>query len=436
MFAYQLRLAWLSLKRNPVLSVLLVAGIGLGIAVSMTFVTAFYVLSGDPIPQKSDKLFYVQLDAWNPDRPWDDDDPSEAPDQITYMDMVALMKSDIPSYQSAMHKTYLTIQPEVEGMRPFRETVRMCFTDFFPMFGVGFRYGAGWPDSADENPEPVVVIGDEMNQKLFGGENSVGRSVRIEDREFRVAGVLEPWRPLPKFYDPLNGEFDDSEQIYMPLRWGQAMEIRSSGNTSGWKNAGPAYADLLASESVWIQMWVQLDNENQRDEYMGFLNAYAAEQKKAGRFGRPINNKLRDVMAWLHFQEVVPDEARAMLINALLFLVVCSVNLIGILLGKFLARAPEIGVRRALGASRRWVFVQHLIECEMIGVLGGLLGLALSVAGLDLIDRLFSLEFNFRLDVNMFMLALGLALLSAMVAGIYPAWRICRTQPGLALKAQ
>ena len=136
------------------------------------------------------------------------------------------------------------------------------------------------------------------------------------------------------------------------------------------------------------------------------------------------------------FREVVPDEARALLIIALLFLLICSVNLIGILLGKFLARAPEVGVRRALGASRRWVFVQHLIECELIGVLGGALGLALSVLGLRLVDRLFDTQIDFGLTSTCSSSRLPWPLLSAMIAGVYPAWRICRIEPGVQLKAQ
>jgi putative ABC transport system permease protein len=436
MFAYQIRLAWLSLRRNPILSLLIIGGIGLGIAVAMTFVTAYYVVSGDPIPHKSDKLFYVQLDAWDPERPWDDDDPNEPPDQITYMDMVGIMQSDIPTYQSAMHKTYLTLHPEGEAVRPFREVVRMCHADFFPMFDVAFRYGSGWLREDDRAPEPVVVIGADLNQRLFGGEDSVGSTLRIEDQEFRVIGVLRPWRPTPKYYDPHNGDFDEAEEIFMPLRWGQEMEIRTAGNTSGWGSGGETYEELLKSELIWIQMWAQLDSDEQREEYMAFLNAYAAEQKKLGRFGRPINNKLRDVKAWLEYREVLPDEANALLIIALLFLLVCSVNLVGILLGKFLARAPEVSVRRALGASRRWVFLQYLIECEVIGIVGGLLGLGLAVGGLELIDRLYDSQLNFSLDMNMFFVALVLALLSAMVAGVYPAWRICRIQPGYYLKAQ
>ena len=73
----------------------------------------------------------------------------------------------------------------------------------------------------------------------------------------------------------------------------------------------------------------------------------------------------------LDYWEVVPEEAKAMLIIGFLFLLVCSVNLIGILLSKFMARAPEVGVRRALGASKARIFVQHLLECELIGLLGG-----------------------------------------------------------------
>ncbi len=111
-------------------------------------------------------------------------------------------------------------------------------------------------------------------------------------------------------------------------------------------------------------------------------------------------------------------------------------NLIGILLGKFLARAPEIGVRRALGASRRWVFVQHLIECEIIGVIGGLVGLALSAGGLALVARQFDSQFELPPRPDMYLVALALSLASAMVAGAYPAWRICRIQPSAYLKAQ
>ena len=60
------------------------------------------------------------------------------------------------------------------------------------MFEVPFLYGSGWGSTADEGPEPVVVLAKRTNERLFGGENSVGRKIRIEDREFTVVGVTEP----------------------------------------------------------------------------------------------------------------------------------------------------------------------------------------------------------------------------------------------------
>jgi len=205
MFAYNLRMAFKSFRRNPILSILVIGAIGLGIGVSTTFITTQYLLSADPIPQKSSRLHYVMMDNWDPNRPWNDSEPNDPPNQITYRDMVAVMKSDIPKYQGGSFRASLFVHPDPKVGRPYKVIARMCFSDFFPLFDVPFEYGNGWDRRADRAPEPVAVLGYKTNQKLFGGENSVGRSVRVEDRDFKVVGVLKTWRPLPKYYDPHNG---------------------------------------------------------------------------------------------------------------------------------------------------------------------------------------------------------------------------------------
>ncbi len=436
MLAYQLRLALKSLRRNPILSSLLVGGIALGIAVSMVFVTARYRLAGNPIPHKSEVLHHVQMDSWNPETAWDDDDPTEPPNQLTFTEAMAVKGSEIPTLSTISFKASLTIHPDVEGMRPYREVVRMTYGEFFPMFDVPFQYGGGWDQGADRAPEAVIVIDGETNQKLFGGGDSVGKHLRVEDREFRVVGVMEPWRPMPKFYDTNNNEFEGAEHFYVPFQFVREFEVYSSGNTSGWKASGPTFEDWLASENIWIQGWVQLDSQDQKEAFQSWITAYITEQKKLGRFARPANYRLRNVMEWLKFEKVVPEEVNALVLISLLFLLVCSVNLIGILLGKFLARAPEIGVRRALGASRAQIFLQHLIECELIGVIGGIAGLGLTVLGIRWIDSLFEQQFNFPLDWVLFGIALALASMASIVAGLYPAWRICRIEPAIHLKTQ
>ncbi len=97
-----------------------------------------------------------------------------------------------------------------------------------------------------------------------------------------------------------------------------------------------------------------------------------------GRFARPLNNRLSDVMQWLEQQQVVTEDASLMMVLALLFLLVCLLNTIGLLLAKFLSKAPQIGLRQALGASRRDLFAQYLTEAGCIGLAGGLLGLLLA----------------------------------------------------------
>ena len=125
-----------------------------------------------------------------------------------------------------------------------------------------------------------------------------------------------------------------------------------------------------------------------------------------------------------------------MVLIAGLFLLICAVNLIGLLLGKFMARAPEVGVRRALGATRGWVFTQHLVECQLIGMAGGLLGIVLANGGVRLLERLFEMNLRAFTDIKMTLAGFALSAVAALVAGIYPAWRICRTAPSIHLKTQ
>lgn len=439
MLFHNVFIAWKSLRRNPVLSALVVGAIALGIGVSTTFATVRHSFTRNPIPQKSSRLFYVRLDGWDPAKAHPHD--SGVPPQLTYRDMSGIMKSTIPARQSGMFKSSLYVYPDPKVGRPFKELVRLCFSDFFPMFDVPFKYGAGWDRKADAGPEPVVVLSEEMNAKLFGGTNSVGKTVRIEDRDFKVIGVLAYWRPNLKFYDLTQNWVDPPENIFMPFSHLVPMKLGTSGNSDGWgPSSGGGFEGFLGSETTWIQMWVELPDGKTRESYKAFLDAYALEQKKLGRFGRPVNNHLDDVLSWMRVQKAIPPQTTLLLIVSLLFLSVCAVNLIGILLGKFLARAPEVGVRRALGASRVDVFLQHLVECEVIGLLGGAIGVVLSIGGLAAINAFMKSQMGrgdlFHLDLPMVALATGLSLLAGLVAGGYPAWRICNTPPALHLKFQ
>ena len=119
MFNYYFRLALRSLKRNVVLTVLMIAAIGVGIGASMTTLTVFRAMSGDPIPNKSRQLFAVQIDNWGPKKGIVGADPENFQEQISYLDAVGLMDAHAAHRQAAMYTTGFALTPANPDLRPF-----------------------------------------------------------------------------------------------------------------------------------------------------------------------------------------------------------------------------------------------------------------------------------------------------------------------------
>ncbi|NND44699.1 MAG: ABC transporter permease [Xanthomonadales bacterium] len=438
MFAYYLRLGWKSLRRHPALTGLIMLAVGLGVGVAMTLFSVHYTMSLDPIPHKSDQLYAVRIDSWSPEEPYNDERPEEPPWQLTYRDAMALLESDVPLRQTAMFKSVFSVNDDAGEIKPFFVVSRMAQRDFFGMFEVPFLYGGPWNASADVNPEQVVVLSKETNDKVFGGEDSVGQLLKLGDDYFTVTGVIDEWQPLIKYYDLNNSPMGDTEDLFMPISITPTMELSNDGNTNCWKREDiNTYEDRLASECIWLQFWAELPTSEMRARYQDWLAAYVNEQKKLGRLERPMNNRLDDVNAWMEVNEVVPEDLSALLGLAFLFLAVCLFNAVGLLLARFLAKAPVVALRRAVGASKRAIFSQHLIEVALIGVGGGLVGILFALLGLAGLRGLVSyLDQVAVLNWTLSGIAIGIAVIATLLAGIYPTWRICRVAPSSQLKTQ
>jgi putative ABC transport system permease protein len=150
-----------------------------------------------------------------------------------------------------------------------------------------------------------------------------------------------------------------------------------------------------------------------------------------------VNAQLYGLMDWLVTQHVVPDDLRLQLWLALGFLGVCMINIVGLLLAKFLRRSGEISVRRALGARKRDIFVQLGVESAVIGLAGGALGLLLAELGLWTVrQRPDGYAKLAQLDPSMLLATFALAILASVLAGLLPAWRACHVAPALQLKTQ
>ncbi len=433
MLAYYFRLALRSFRRNRVLTALMVIAIALGIGASMTTLTVFHVLSGDPIPSKSERLFNVQVDP----RPMLGFQPGEEPeDQMTRFDAEALLREKHAKRQAVMTGGGVTVEPDKSALRPFDTDARYTSTDFFPMFDTPFLYGRAWPVGEDEGRGRVAVISRTLNQKLFDGANSVGKPLRMDGHTFTVVGVLDEWNPNPHFYDLETGRYGSNEDVYLPFSTAMELKLGRNGNMNCWDNTNGEETAVNAP-CTWLQYWVELESPGDADSYRAYLGNYSSQQKAAGRFQRPSNVRLRNVMDWLDYKQVVPSDVRLQLWLAMGFLLVCLINTVGLLLAKFLRRSGEIGVRRALGASRGQIFLQSLVEAGTVGLAGGVLGLGLAALGLYAV-RQQPVEYAklATLDGQMLLLTFALTLVASLLAGLLPALRAMQVAPAIQLKSQ
>jgi putative ABC transport system permease protein len=272
---------------------------------------------------------------------------------------------------------------------------------------------------------------------LFGGENSVGKEIRIDSRNYRVTGIMDDWDPQPVFFDAANtGGFDEPVQLFVPFKHAISLEFPTIGNRSCYKTPDAGWNAWLQSECAWISYWAELPDPASVDAYRNYLNSYSAQQQQSGRFNWPPNTRLRDMMEWLDYLKVVPTESKISVLLGLGFLLICLVNTIGLLLAKFMRRASEIGVRRALGASRGAIYQQFLVEAGAVGLAGGLLGLPFTGIGMLYTDLVFEPEVArlAKLDVSLAVLTMVVAVLSTIIAALYPIWRAAQVQPAWQLK--
>jgi len=437
MLSYYFQLAWLNLKKTPVLSSLMVLAIAIGIGSCMTSITIHYLMSADPIPNKSDKLFYVRMDNVGLNNTGLED--GWPPHTLTWNDAVKLFQDAQAPRQTFMDYTASVV--ETQGKEPYVASIRLTTGDFFPLFDVPFQYGQGWSRQDDLNEEQVMVITHELNQILFDGQNSVGKEINYRDRIFKVIGVLKPWAPSPRFYDPgFNADkaFEKPEDIFLPILLKKTMQLPSYSTGWCWKEPdSDDYLSALLSECSRFLFWVELADDLQKQEYMDYLERYVMQQKEFGRFERPMNNRLSNVMEHLAYHKVVSEDNKILMWLSFMFLLVCLLNTVTLMLSKLNHRTTEIALRRALGANKQQLFNQCITESVLIGLIGSLLGLVFTWLGLRFVESNYGnlVQELSNLDPLLISATILLSIASAIGAALYPTYKACNTDPAPQLKA-
>lgn len=419
-FLYYLKVSRKSIRRAPLPYALTVFIMALGLGVFFANATFYYRLNSDPLPDKSDKLFFPMMLLV----PWECNDSNcRPPTVLSYANVQKLSQTDIPTAKAAMYSADGYLRLDVKQL-PLPVSIRITQRDFFRMFEVPVLHGSIWPDDSARNE---IILTKALAEKMFGQSDVVGKTLLLDDKPLTVRAVLDNWQMLPRLYDVNNGNHvEPVEQLYLPLETGYDLNYMSNSQSSTFDDTD--YRQLSTQGRTGalhqLQYWVQLDTPAQQQAYRDFMHNLATTEKAAGRHPSAINNQLtamRNIVAYFGGES---GDIKAFALVTLLFLLVCLLNASHLSLNRYLSNQFEFSLRRALGANR-WQLQQQMFADVLLLTLCCLLGaLVIGFGGVQLmnylwpVNRLFS-TWDWQLLLGLLLLAFS----ASYLVTLYPSLR-------------
>lgn len=272
------------------------------------------------------------------------------------------------------------------------------------LYKLDLAFGRFYTDAEVRRASPVIVIGWRVREALFPGIDPLGRSVTIDGYPLKVVGVLRE-------QGSVLGQ-DQDNVAWVPLK----LFAKVSGRYRSvdiWVRAASLAAFDETQEEVRLLLRRMRGTPFHEEDPFGMVNAEALQGLWRG----------------------ISAAALAMMVLiAGISLVVGGIVIMNIMLVSVAERTQEIGVRAAVGARRRDVLLQFLLESAVLASAGGLIGAVLGIAGTRLVTALTS--FPTLVRPSLLLVALLMATSTGLVFGIWPAWRASRLDPIDALRSE
>ena len=331
----------------------------------------------------------------------------------------ALSMSDVNAiddqlYVPSVHRIAAEVQGTQQvlyGGRDTRVTVSGVTANYFSVRNKPVELGADLTEDDVNNKSRVAVLGSDVIEDLFpDGEYPIGMSIKIRGIQYKVIGILESKGGM--------GPMSEDNQVYIPLTTAQARLF------TGRTRAGERKVDVIYAEAI---------DEDTMDP--------AIEEIKTVLRDRHDIAYTADDDFMIISQTDILDAFGVIMASLNLFLgaiagislLVGGIGIMNIMLVSVTERTREIGIRKAVGALRRDILIQFLIESLLLSLIGGMLGIALGYTGASVIGVLVK-DLTPVVDIGTVLMSFSFAAAVGLIFGIYPAWRAAGLRPIEALR--
>jgi len=297
-------------------------------------------------------------------------------------DVLELKNNEYIQYVSPMVSGNLTVKA---GSSNTTASIRGVLPDYASIVNTELESGRYIIDADVSNRSAVCIVGQELADELFGNTNVVGNTLHVDGRKFRIVGVLDA----------------ENTELIMPFTLAQRM-LDSTSITSFYVSATDA--ELVGKAEAAVNSF--LYKKYQNDSTYSIMNQEAILETMEEMTGM-LTTMLGGIAG--------------------ISLLVGGIGIMNIMLVSVTERTREIGIRKAIGAKRRNILLQFLIESVVLSGMGGVLGLILGYVTMGFFATYLGMEVAASASVAQ--LALGFSMFVGIVFGLYPANKASKLKP-------
>ncbi len=403
-----MRIALSSLLSNKLRSALTMLGMIIGVGaviVLMSVGTGLQNMITSTFEELGSNLLFVQPS--NPEAPGlAAFSPAFAPASITMDDAEAMKQIHSVTGVVPTNENFVKL---VAGNEDTTSVIEGTSPEFQQLYDFTIASGQFISEVNLARRDMVVVLGSTTAEDLFGSDDAVGQHVKIKDKRFTVIGVLEP-RGMSSF------GFSWDEMVITPITTFQAR-LFSQQTPSG--------EDAVQSIVVQVTSTEFMDEVTEDIETL-LRRRHRIDADEDDDF---IVTSLEQLMGT--FETIILALTVFLGLIGGISLLVGSIGIMNIMLVTVTERTREIGLRKAIGAKRRDILMQFLLEAAMLSLVGGAIGLVgawLIAQGISLID-LGGFQLKATVSPLIVLVAVLVSVIIGLTSGIYPAMRAARLNP-------